>query len=56
MLKQKDSQKDDKISGILQQVKFEKDKNDSAGIEETNNDSPLTENEEDVLTYKPSQQ
>lgn len=41
---------------LLQQVKFEKVKNDTAGVQETDSDSPLTEDKEEVLTHQPSQQ
>ncbi|KAH9698402.1 Integrase catalytic domain-containing protein [Citrus sinensis] len=54
MLKQKDSQEDDKTSSTLQQVEFEKVKYDPAGVDETNNDSPSTEDDEEVLTQEPS--
>ncbi|KAH9771353.1 Integrase catalytic domain-containing protein [Citrus sinensis] len=56
MLKQKDSQEDDKTSSILQQVEFEKVKADPAGVDEMDNDSPSTENDKEVLTHEPSQQ
>lgn len=44
------SQKDDKTSGTFQHVEFEKVKNDSIGIGETNNNSPLTKDDKEVLT------
>ena len=56
MLKQKDSQEDDKTSSTLQQVEFEKVKADAAGVNEINSDSLLIKNDEEVLTQKPSQQ
>ncbi|KAH9666232.1 hypothetical protein KPL70_020569 [Citrus sinensis] len=56
MLKQKDSQEDDKTSSTLQQVEFEKIKSDPADVDETNSDSPSTEDDEEVLTQEPSQQ
>ena len=56
MLKQKDSQQDDKTSSTLQQAEFEKVKADPVGVDETNNDSPSTEDDEEVLTQEPSQQ
>ena len=56
MLKQKDFQEDDKTSNTLQQVEFEKVKADPAGVDEMDSDSPSTENDEEVLTQKPSQQ
>ena len=55
MLKQKDLQKDDKTNGTLQQVDFEKLKADLAGVNETENDSLSTKDEEEVLTQEPSQ-
>ena len=45
MLKQKDSQEDDKTSSILQQVEFKKVKADPAGVDEMDSDSPSTEND-----------
>ena len=56
MLKQKDSQEDDKTSSTLQQVEFEKVKADPAGVDEMDSGSPSTENDEEVLTQEPSQQ
>ncbi|KAH9761919.1 Integrase catalytic domain-containing protein [Citrus sinensis] len=56
MLKQKDSQEDDKTSSTLQHVEFEKVKADPAGVDEMDSDSPSTENDEEVLTQEPSQQ
>ncbi|KAH9684938.1 Integrase catalytic domain-containing protein [Citrus sinensis] len=49
MLKQKESQEDDKTSSILQQVEFEKVKVDPASVDEI-------EDDEEVLTQEPSQQ
>ena len=46
ILKQKNSQKDDKTSGTSQQVEFEKVKDDLLGVEETNNNSSSTKDEE----------
>ena len=37
-------------------MEFKKNKVDPAGVDETNRDSPLTEDEEEVITQKPSQQ
>ena len=56
MLKQNDSQENEKTSRTLQQMEFEKVKSDPAGVDETNNDSPLTDDDEEVLTQEPSQQ
>ena len=56
MLKQKDSQEDDKTSSILQQVEFKKVKADLAGVDEMDTDSPSIDDEEEVLTQEPSQQ
>ncbi|KAH9742736.1 hypothetical protein KPL70_003051 [Citrus sinensis] len=56
MLKQKDSQEDDKTSSTLQQVEFEKVKVDPAGVDEMDSDSPSIENDKEVLTQEPSQQ
>ncbi|KAH9699236.1 Integrase catalytic domain-containing protein [Citrus sinensis] len=56
MLKQKDSQEDDKTSSNLQQVEFEKVKADPAGVDEMDSDSPSTDDDEEVLTQEPSQQ
>ncbi|KAH9687230.1 hypothetical protein KPL70_014688 [Citrus sinensis] len=56
MLKQKDSQEDDKTNSTLQQVEFEKVKADPAGVNEMDNDSSSIENDEEVLTQEPSQQ
>ena len=43
MLKQKDSQEDDKTNIILQQVEFEKVRSDPVGVNNANGDSPSTE-------------
>ncbi|KAH9657675.1 hypothetical protein KPL70_023178 [Citrus sinensis] len=51
-----DSQEDDKTSSVLQQVEFKKVKTDLAGVDETDTDSPSTDDEEEVLTQEPSQQ
>ncbi|KAH9698452.1 Integrase catalytic domain-containing protein [Citrus sinensis] len=56
MLKQNDSQDNEKTSRTLQQMEFEKVKSDPTGVDETNNDSPLTDDDEEVLTHEPSQQ
>ncbi|KAK9177553.1 hypothetical protein WN944_029576 [Citrus x changshan-huyou] len=56
MLKQKDSQEDDKTSSILQQVEFKKVKADLAGVDEMDTDSPSIDDEEEVLTQEHSQQ
>ncbi|KAH9698403.1 hypothetical protein KPL71_024000 [Citrus sinensis] len=56
MLKQNDSQENEKTSRTLQQMEFEKVKSDPAGVDETNNDSPSTDDDEEVLTQEPSQQ
>ena len=56
ILKQKDSQEDDKTNSTLQQVEFEKVKSDPAGVDETNSDSPSIEDDEEILTQEPSQQ
>ena len=53
-MKTKDSQENDKTSKTLQQLEFEKVKHNSTGVEETDSDSPLTKDEEEVLTQKPS--
>ena len=53
MLKQKDSQEDDKTSSTLQHVEFEKVKADSIGVDEIDNNSPSTEDDEEVLTQEP---
>ena len=50
MLKHKNSQKDVKIGRTLQHMEFEKVKNDPAGVDEIDNDSSLTDDEEEVLT------
>ena len=50
MLKQNDSQKNDNTSRILQQVEFEKVKADIAGVDETDNNSPSTKDDEEVMT------
>ncbi|KAH9723173.1 Integrase catalytic domain-containing protein [Citrus sinensis] len=49
-------QEDDKTSSTLQHVEFEKVKADLVGVDETNSDSPSTEDDEEVLTQEPSQQ
>ena len=54
MLKQKNSQEDDKTSSTLQQVEFEKVKANPAGVDEMDSDPPSTENDEEVLTQEPS--
>ena len=41
---------DDKTSSTLQQVEFQKVKNDPASVHVTDIDSPSIEDEEDVLT------
>ena len=46
----KNSQKDDKIGRTLQQIEFEKVKNDPAGVDEIDNDYPPTDDEEEILT------
>ena len=54
MLKQKDSQENDKTIRTLQQVEFEKVKNNPVSVDETDSDSPSTEDREEVLTQEPS--
>ena len=56
MLKQKDSQEDDKTSSTLQHIEFEKVKAGPAGVDEMNSDSPSTNDDEEVLTQEPSHQ
>ncbi|KAH9790140.1 Integrase catalytic domain-containing protein [Citrus sinensis] len=53
MLKQKDFQEDDKTSNTLQQVEFEKVKADPAGVDEMDNDSPPTEDDEEMMMFLP---
>ena len=56
MLKQKNSQKDDKTNSTLQYVEFEKVKVDPTSVDEMDNDSPSTDDDEEVLTQEPLEQ
>ncbi|KAH9784304.1 hypothetical protein KPL71_009603 [Citrus sinensis] len=56
MLKQKDSQENDKTSSTFQQVEFEKVKTDPAGVDVTDSDFPSIEDDEEVLTQEPLEQ
>ena len=53
ILKQKDSQENEKTSRTLQYVEFEKAKADPTGADEMDNDSLSTDDEEEVLTQEP---
>ncbi|KAL9411829.1 hypothetical protein AB3S75_045433 [Citrus x aurantiifolia] len=55
MLKQKDSQEDDKASCTLQHVEFEKVKVDPVGVDEMDSDSLSIEDDQEALTQEPSQ-
>lgn len=44
------------MSGISLQMEFKKVKEDSDIVEETDGDSPSTEDAKEILTYEPSQQ
>ncbi|KAL9432326.1 hypothetical protein AB3S75_027364 [Citrus x aurantiifolia] len=55
MLKQKESQENEKTRRTLQLVEFEKIKTDPAGVNEMDSDSLSTDDDEGVLTQEPSQ-